>query len=172
MVRPTEQEERRVFIYRKHLSDWLSSRLHTVVLPPLLSWSETWGWRMKLGWGWGGGGGWRSVFLIKGQRVEKGQKTGRGLWATSLVRPCFLWTSSLSIRRGAWSFGGRFCRGSIFARFLEPSNLGGRTVALLIAGSDTEDDGWLGGVVDVGVGETGWLHQARGVGSTIHAHEG
>lgn len=50
--------------------------------------------------------------------------------------------------------------------------MGGRTVALLIAGGDAEDDGWLGGVVDVGVGEAGRLHQARGVGSTIHAHKG
>lgn len=45
------------FYLQKHLSDWLSSWLHTVVLPPLLSWSETWGWRMRLGWAWGGGGG-------------------------------------------------------------------------------------------------------------------
>ncbi len=30
--------------------------------------------------------------------MEERQKTGRGLWATSLVRPCFLWTSSLTAR--------------------------------------------------------------------------
>lgn len=50
--------------------------------------------------------------------------------------------------------------------------MGGGTVALLVAGSDAEDDGWLGGVVDVGVGEAGRLHQARGIGSTVHTHEG
>ncbi len=55
---------------------------------------------------------------------------------------------------------------------LQPSNLGGRTVALLVAGGDAEDDSWLGGVVDVGVGKAGRLHQAGGVGSTVHAHEG
>lgn len=55
---------------------------------------------------------------------------------------------------------------------LQPSNLGGRTVALLIAGGDAEDDGRLGGVVNVSVGQAGRLHQARRVGSTIHAHEG
>lgn len=55
---------------------------------------------------------------------------------------------------------------------LQPSDLGGGTVAFLIAGRNAEDDGWLGGVVDVGVGEAGRLHQARRVGSTVHAHEG
>lgn len=50
---------------------------------------------MRLGWGWGGGGR-RSFFLINGQQVENRQETGRGLWATSLVRPCFLWTSRLT----------------------------------------------------------------------------
>lgn len=55
---------------------------------------------------------------------------------------------------------------------LEPSDLSGGAVALLVAGGDTEDDGWLGGVVDVCVGEAGRLHQARRVGSTIYPHEG
>lgn len=55
---------------------------------------------------------------------------------------------------------------------LEPSDLSGGAVALLVAGGDTEDDGWLGGVVDVRVGEAGRLHQARRVGSTIYPHEG
>lgn len=55
---------------------------------------------------------------------------------------------------------------------LEPSNLSGGAVALLVAGGDTEDDGWFGGVVDVCVGEAGRLHQARRVGSTIYPHEG
>lgn len=55
---------------------------------------------------------------------------------------------------------------------LQPSNLSCGTVALLVSGGDAEDDGRLGGVVDVGVGETGRLHQARGVGSTVHAHKG
>lgn len=55
---------------------------------------------------------------------------------------------------------------------LEPSDLGGGAVALLVAGGYAEDDGWLGGVVDVCVGEAGRLHQARRVGATINPHEG
>lgn len=55
---------------------------------------------------------------------------------------------------------------------LEPSNLSSRAVALLVAGGNTEDDGWLGGVVDVCVGEAGRLHQARRVGAAIYPHEG
>lgn len=55
---------------------------------------------------------------------------------------------------------------------LEPSDLGGGPVALLVAGGDTEDDGGLGGVVDVRVGEAGRLHQAGGAGPAVHAHEG
>lgn len=55
---------------------------------------------------------------------------------------------------------------------LQPSDLGGRTIALLIAGSDAEDDGWLGGIVNVGVREAGRLHQARGVGATVYTHKG
>lgn len=43
---------------------------------------------------------------------------------------------------------------------LKPSNLGGRTVALLIASGDAEDDCGFSGVVDVGVGEARRLHQA------------
>lgn len=107
-----------------------------------------------------------------GVKKRPKEKTGRDLQATSLVRPCFLWTSRLSIRRGAWSFGGRFCRGGIFARFLQPSNLCGRTIALLVTGGNAEDDRWLGGVVDVCVREAGRLNQARWVGSTIHTHKG
>lgn len=55
---------------------------------------------------------------------------------------------------------------------LQPSDLCGRAVALLVAGGDAEDDGRFGGVVDVGVGEAGRLHQARGVGPAVDAHEG
>lgn len=50
--------------------------------------------------------------------------------------------------------------------------MGSGAVALLVAGGDTEDDGWLGGVVDVCVGEAGRLHQARRVGAAIYPHEG
>lgn len=60
----------------------------------------------------------------------------------------------------------------VAALTLEPSDLSGGAVALLVAGGDTEDDGWLGGVVDVCVGEAGRLHQARRVGPTIYPHEG
>lgn len=55
---------------------------------------------------------------------------------------------------------------------LEPSNLSSGAVALLVAGGNAEDDGWLGGVVDVCVGEAGRLHQARRVGAAIYPHEG
>lgn len=55
---------------------------------------------------------------------------------------------------------------------LEPSNLSSGAIALLVAGGDTEDDGWLGGVVDMCIGEAGRLHQARRVGATIYPHEG
>ena len=55
---------------------------------------------------------------------------------------------------------------------MQPSDLCSRAVALFIAGCNAEDDGWLGGVVDVGVGEAGGLHQAGRVWPTVHAHEG
>lgn len=63
-------------------------------------------------------------------------------------------------------------RVTVLALTLEPSNLSSGAVALLVAGSNAEDDGWLGGVVDVCVGEAGRLHQARRIGSTIYPHEG
>ena len=55
---------------------------------------------------------------------------------------------------------------------LEPSDLSGGAVALLVPGGDAEDDGWLGGVVDVCVREAGRLHQAGGAGAAVHTHEG
>lgn len=55
---------------------------------------------------------------------------------------------------------------------LEPSDLSGGAVALLVAGGDAEDDGWLGGIVDVCVGQAGRLHQARRVGAAVNPHEG
>lgn len=55
---------------------------------------------------------------------------------------------------------------------MQPSDLCGRAVALLVARSYAEDDGGLGGVVYVGVREAGGLHQAGGVGPTVHPHEG
>lgn len=55
---------------------------------------------------------------------------------------------------------------------MQPSNLSGRAVTLLVAGGDAEDNGGLGSVVDVCVGEAGGLHQAGGVGSAVHPHEG
>jgi len=65
------------FIYRNISQIWLSSRLHTVVLPPLLSWSETWGWRrMRLGWGWRGGGVKVSLPDKKDSEWKKDQRLG------------------------------------------------------------------------------------------------
>lgn len=55
---------------------------------------------------------------------------------------------------------------------LEPPDLRGGSVALLVAGSDAEDDCGLGGVVDVGVGQAGGLNQAGRAGATIDPHEG
>lgn len=158
---------------------------------------------------------------------KRGQKTGRGLWATSLVRPRLLWTSSLPASRGeqraevrvrlgdgeqrAGTCGGARTRRERRLVFwkpalqrqhlcqilrsrqklseraaneltstdalgsdvtLEPSDLSGGAVALLVAGGDAEDDGWLGGVVDVCVGQAGRLHQARRVGAAVNPHEG
>ena len=55
---------------------------------------------------------------------------------------------------------------------LQPPHLGGWAIALLIAGGDAEDDGGFGGIVDVGVGETGGLHKAGRAGPAVHPHEG
>lgn len=55
---------------------------------------------------------------------------------------------------------------------LKPPDLGGGPVAFLVAGGNAEDDGRLGGVINVGVGEAGGLDQAGWVGSTIDPHEG
>lgn len=55
---------------------------------------------------------------------------------------------------------------------LEPPDLGGGSVALLVARGDAEDDGRLGGVVDVGVGQAGGRHQAGGGGPAVDPHEG
>ena len=55
---------------------------------------------------------------------------------------------------------------------LQPPDLGGWAIALLVAGGDAEDDGGLGGVVNVGVGEAGGLHEAGGAGPAVHPHEG
>lgn len=55
---------------------------------------------------------------------------------------------------------------------MEPPDLGGGSVALLVAGGDAEDDGRLGGVINVGVGQAGGRHQAGRGGSTVDPHEG
>lgn len=55
---------------------------------------------------------------------------------------------------------------------MEPPDLRGGPVALLVAGGDAEDDGGLGGVVDVCVGEAGGLDQAGRVWSAVYPHEG
>lgn len=55
---------------------------------------------------------------------------------------------------------------------LKPPDLGGGSVALLVASSDAEDDSRLGGVVDVGVGQAGGRHQAGRGGATVDPHEG
>lgn len=55
---------------------------------------------------------------------------------------------------------------------LEPPDLCGGPIALLVAGGDAEDDGGLGGVVDVGVGQAGGLDQAGRAGAAVDPHEG
>lgn len=55
---------------------------------------------------------------------------------------------------------------------LEPPDLRGGPVALLVAGGDAEDDGGLGGVVDVGIGQAGGLDQAGRAGAAVDPHEG
>lgn len=55
---------------------------------------------------------------------------------------------------------------------MEPPDLRGGPVALLVAGGDAEDDGGLGGVVDVCVGKAGGLDQAGRVWSAVDPHEG
>lgn len=67
---------------------------------------------------------------------------------------------------------GQNSSGPVLVLTLQPSDLRGRPVALLVAGGDAEDDGGLGGVVDVRVGQGGGLNQAARVGTTVHPHEG
>lgn len=55
---------------------------------------------------------------------------------------------------------------------LEPPDLRGWAIALLVAGCDAEDDGRLGGVVYVCVGQAGGLHQAGGARPTEDPHKG
>lgn len=55
---------------------------------------------------------------------------------------------------------------------MEPPDLSGGPVALLVASGNAEDDRRLGGVVDVGVGETGGRDQAGRRGSAVDPHEG
>lgn len=54
---------------------------------------------------------------------------------------------------------------------LEPPDLRGGPVTLLVASGNAKDDCRLGGVIDVGVGQTGGWHQAGRGGSTVHPHE-
>lgn len=63
-------------------------------------------------------------------------------------------------------------RGRCAALTLEPPDLSGGPVALLVARGDAEDDCGLGGVIDVGVGQTGGRDQAGRGGSTVDPHEG
>lgn len=55
---------------------------------------------------------------------------------------------------------------------MEPPDLGGWPVALLVASGDAEDDGRLGGVVNMSVGEAGGLDQAARVGTAVDPHKG
>lgn len=55
---------------------------------------------------------------------------------------------------------------------MEPPDLCGWPVALLVASGNAEDDGRLGGVVDVSVGEAGGLDQAGRVGTAVDPHKG
>lgn len=54
---------------------------------------------------------------------------------------------------------------------LKPPDLRGGTVSLLIAGSDSENDGWFGGVVYVGRGQTGSCHRTSRGRATVHPHK-
>lgn len=60
----------------------------------------------------------------------------------------------------------------VFVLTLQPPDLRGRPVALLVAGCDPEDDGGFGGVVDVSVSQTGRLDQAGWTGAAVDPHEG
>ena len=55
---------------------------------------------------------------------------------------------------------------------LQPPDLGGRPVALVVPGGDPEDDGGLGGGVDVRGGEGGVGDHALCRGAAEHPHEG
>ena len=55
---------------------------------------------------------------------------------------------------------------------LQPPDLGGGPVALVVPGGDPEDDGGLGGGVDVGGGQAGVGDHALGAGAAEHADEG
>lgn len=55
---------------------------------------------------------------------------------------------------------------------MQPPDLRGGTVALLVASCNAEDDGGFGCVIDVCVGEAGGLDQAGRVGATVDPHEG
>ena len=50
--------------------------------------------------------------------------------------------------------------------------MGGGPVALVVPGGDPEDDGGLGGGVDVGGGQAGVGHHTLGAGAAEHADEG
>lgn len=57
---------------------------------------------------------------------------------------------------------------------MDPADLRGRAVALLVLGRDAEDDGRAAGgrVVDVGVVHVGGADQARGLDAAVDADEG
>jgi len=55
---------------------------------------------------------------------------------------------------------------------LQPPDLSSRAITLLVAGGNAEDDGGLGSVVDVSVGEAGGLDPAGWAGAAVHPHEG
>lgn len=55
-------------------------------------------------------------------------------------------------------------KGAPHAPTLQPPDLGGWAIALLVTGGVSEDDGGLGGVVDVGVGEAEDCTRQEGLG--------
>lgn len=67
---------------------------------------------------------------------------------------------------------GRRRLGGRGGRVLQPPDLGGRAVALVVFGRDTEDDGRLGGGVDMRGRQRRVIHDGLVLGAAVDAHEG
>ena len=75
------------------------------------------------------------------------------------------WGGGRSLARSGFGCGRGICR------VLQPPDLSGRTVTLLIACSDSENDGRFGRDVDVSGRQVCITDGTRGLSSTIDAHE-